>query len=103
MQQFDIAENLNQRTRSRYPFVVVLQHDRIDGLITVVVAPLTQVSALPELDRLHPTATFNRQSYRVIVEELAAVDRRTLGQIVGSMEAERCSIIAAIDLLFTGI
>jgi hypothetical protein len=38
-----------------------------------------------------------------LVEELAAVRSRTLGQTVGSMESERYSIIAAIDLLFTGI
>ena len=103
MQQFDIVENLNPQTRSRYPFLVVLQHDRIHGLATLVVAPLTPVSALPALDRLHPKATVGRQSYRVVVEELAAVRSRTLGQTVGSLEGERYAIIAAIDLLFTGI
>jgi hypothetical protein len=61
------------------------------------------VSTLPELDRLHPAATIGHQSYRVVVEELAAVQSRTLGQTVGSLESERYSIIAAIDLLFTGI
>jgi mRNA-degrading endonuclease toxin of MazEF toxin-antitoxin module len=103
VQQFDIVENLNPQTRSRYPFVVVLQHDRIHGLATLIVAPLTAASAVPELDRLHRKAVVGHQSYRVLVEELAAVRSRTLGQTVGSMESERYSIIAAIDLLFTGI
>jgi toxin CcdB len=103
VRQFDIVENLSVQTRSRYPFVVVLQHDRISGLSTLVVAPMIRVSALPQLDRLHPSVTLDLQSYRVVVEELAAVHRRTLGRIVGSLEGERYSIIAALDLLFTGI
>ena len=44
-----------------------------------------------------------QQHYRVVVEELAAVHRRTLGRIVGNIESERYAIIAALDMLFTGI
>jgi hypothetical protein len=39
----------------------------------------------------------------MITEELSGVQRRTLGQIVGSAEHDRYAIIRAIDLLFTGI
>jgi hypothetical protein len=38
-----------------------------------------------------------------MVEELAAVHRRTLGRTVGSAELQRYELIAALDLLFTGI
>jgi hypothetical protein len=37
------------------------------------------------------------------MEELAAVPRQTLGRAVGSAESQRYDIIAALDLLFTGI
>lgn len=102
MRQFDLVENLNARTRSRYPFTVVLQHDIVSGMPTVVVAPLTSASSVTELDRLHPAVTVNGQTYRVIVEELAAVHRSTVGHVIGSLEAERFAIIGALDRLFTG-
>jgi hypothetical protein len=37
------------------------------------------------------------------MEELAAVRVGTLGRVIGSAEADRYAIVAAIDLLFTGI
>jgi hypothetical protein len=39
----------------------------------------------------------------VFVEHLAAVPRQTLGRFIGSADADRYAIVAAIDLLFTGI
>jgi len=71
--------------------------------MTVVVAPLTRRSALAELDRLHPAATVDGQLFRVVVQEIAAVPRHTLGRTVGSLEMDRYTLIAALDLLFTGI
>jgi hypothetical protein len=39
----------------------------------------------------------------MFAQELAAVPRQVLGRIVGSAEANRYAIVAALDLLFTGI
>lgn len=102
MNQFDVLENLNERTRDRYPFVVVLQHDRTSSLITVIVAPLHH--AMPPLmnTRLHPALTLDGRQYVVMVEELAAVLRPSLGRVVGTTESMRDSLIQALDLLFTG-
>jgi toxin CcdB len=101
VRQFDIVENRNPRTRGRYPFAVVLQHDKIDGLATVVVAPLTLSSSTLPLDRLHPTTSLHGITYLVLVEELAAIHRSLLGMTVGSLEAERFAVIGALDRLFT--
>jgi hypothetical protein len=103
VRQFDVVENLNPAVRGRFPFVVVLQHDRIYGLSTVIVAPLTLASPVVPLDRLRPEVRVNGQRYRVLVEQLAAVHQRILGRTVGSLEEDRYSIIRAIDLVFTGI
>ena len=43
------------------------------------------------------------QTYGIFIEDLAAVPRRTLGRVVGTAEEKRYEIVAAIDLLFTGI
>jgi hypothetical protein len=101
--QFDIVENLNPITRRRFPLAIVLQHDRISAFSVVVVAPLT--NATPDLlsTRLHPRVNFNGNDLAVIIEELAAVHVGTLGRVLGSAEAHRYAIVAALDHLFTGI
>jgi hypothetical protein len=41
--------------------------------------------------------------YVVVMEELAAVEPNSLGQTIASAESIRYDIVAAFDLLFTGI
>jgi mRNA-degrading endonuclease toxin of MazEF toxin-antitoxin module len=103
VQQFDIIENNNPLTRSRYPFAVVLQHDRVPSASTVIVAPLTATNSALASSRLHPPINVAGRSFLVMTEELAAAHRRSLGRTVASAESERYAIIAAIDLCFTGI
>jgi len=103
VQQFDIVENVNLVTRSRYPFLIVLQHDRVSTAATVIVAPLTESKPALASSKLHPSVTVRDRRYSLMTEELAAVNRRSLGQVIGSAESLRYAIIAAIDLCFTGI
>jgi toxin CcdB len=103
VQQFDIVRNANAASRRQYPYVVVLQHDRISGLPTLVVAPLARADKERALDRLHPLLSIEGQDYRVLIEELAAVRPATLGDVVGSVEGDRYALIATIDQLFTGL
>jgi mRNA-degrading endonuclease toxin of MazEF toxin-antitoxin module len=103
VQQFDIVENLNPVTRNRFPLAVVLQHDRVSTFSALVVAPLTAASPVLLGTRLHPMVDLSGRQFVVLVEELAAVARRTLGRVVGSAEPNRYAIVAALDLLFTGI
>jgi mRNA-degrading endonuclease toxin of MazEF toxin-antitoxin module len=102
-QQFDIVENLNPIGRSRYPYLVVLQHDRVSSIGTVVVAPLTESSLALAGTRLHPVIEVGGRSYVVLTEELAAIRSGMLGRVVASAETGRYAIVAALDLLLTGI
>jgi toxin CcdB len=101
--QFDIVENLNSARRSQYPFLVVLQHDHVASLRSVIAAPLVKASARLTESRLHPSLTVTGQDFLILVEELAAVEPNSLGRAIGSAETIRYEIVAAIDLLFTGI
>jgi toxin CcdB len=103
VQQFDIIENADPRTRSRYPFLVILQHNRISLAKTAIVAPPTAPNSGLPSSRLHPSILVADRSYVLVTEELAAVQRRLLGRIVGSAASQRYEIIAAIDVCFTGI
>jgi hypothetical protein len=69
----------------------------------VVVAPLTDATPALVSTRLHPQILVADRRLVAIVEELAAVQLPSLGRVVGSAEANRYDIVAALDLLFTGI
>jgi hypothetical protein len=103
VQQFDIVENNNLTARSRYPFLLVLQHSRVASAATIIVAPLTAPNSSLASSQLHPLLHVAGSGYLLITEELAAVHRRLLGRIVGSAESQRYAIVAAVDLCFTGI
>lgn len=102
-QQFDLVENLDPNGPGQYPFLIVLQHDRISSTSGVVVAPLVEASPAFAGTRLHPRVAVAGRQYFVFIEDLAAIPKGTLGRVVGSAEADRYSIVAALDLLFTGI
>ncbi|HYA07117.1 MAG TPA: CcdB family protein [Xanthobacteraceae bacterium] len=101
--QFDIVENLNVARRNHYPFLVVLQHDRVAALRSIIAAPLVETAVRLTGSRLHPSITISGRTYVIVVEELAAVEPNSLGRVITSAESIRYEIIAAIDFLFTGI
>jgi toxin CcdB len=102
-QQFDIVENLNLARRAQYPFLVVLQHDRVAALRSIIAAPLTDASAARDETRLHVPMTIAEHQYVMLIEELAAIQPNALGRVVISAASIRYEIVRAIDLLFTGV
>jgi toxin CcdB len=101
--QFDIVENLNLSTRAQYPFLVILQHDRVATLRTVVAAPLAGAAAVRAGSQLQISIAIAGRRYVMLAEQLAAIQTNLLGRVVASAESIRYEIVRAIDLLFTGI
>jgi CcdB protein len=101
VQQFDIVENANPVTRSRYPFVVVLQHNRVATAATVIVTPLTAPNSMLAASRLHPSINVGSRCYLLL--SWRRLIGAHFGRVVGSAESERYAVIAAIDLCFTGL
>lgn len=102
MAQFDVFRNAGNR---RYPYVLDLQADLLRELATHVVAPLTPRGRLTgkPLTGLNPVVTIAGAEHLVLFQELAAFPAARLGPAVASLRARRDEIIAALDLLFTGI
>lgn len=102
MAQFDIFRHLRDK---RYPFLLDLQADLLRDLATRVVAPLTAVKRLQDrpISRLNPVVEVEGNQYAVLFQELAAVPVSALGVVAGNLQARRGDMIAALDLLFTGI
>ena len=100
IRQFDICEL--RRTRGGMRLVVVLQHDELSDVATVLVAPLVEGLAPENRPRLHPVAEFGGRRYHLMVERLAAIERKALGPVVGSCKDVSDAIKRAIDIAFLG-
>ncbi len=103
MNQFDIMANPFPRSRERQPFLVNLQSDLLARTLdTIVVAPLEPAHGT-FADRLNPSVTVEGENYVLVTQENVTVRTSALRKPRGSIASERDRIIAALDLLFTGI
>ncbi|MEW5838490.1 MAG: CcdB family protein [Pseudomonadota bacterium] len=103
MAQFDIYLN-SGRDRKSFPYVMAVQSDLFDATRSVVVIPLTSPANVEKIHpRFQPRITLAGEEWACVTQLLAAIPRAALGARVGSAANDRHDIIAAIDLLFTGI
>jgi toxin CcdB len=102
MAQFDVFRNPRART---FPLLLDVQADLLTSLATRVVVPLARLASYGArpITRLNPTAKIGRVEYVLVFQELAAVPISALGKPVGSLASRRADLVAALDLLFTGI
>jgi toxin CcdB len=104
MAQFDVYLNPNAATRKAIPYLLDVQADLLDTLATRVVAPLVLAEEMG-LAAKHLNPQFKVKGTAVVMStaELAGVSNRSLGDKVVSLKNKRDEIIAALDLIFTGI
>ena len=89
---------------SHIPYLVDVQNDLLSGLETRVVAPLVLATSFGRpVSRLHPIFAVEGQRVVMATHLLAAVRRGTLGPSVASLLDQREVIIAAIDVLWSGV
>jgi toxin CcdB len=104
MAQFDVYLNANRDTCAAIPYLLDVQADLLDRLVTRVVVPLFAASEMPLVAKqLNPQFQINGVSVVMSTAELAGVPTRSLGEKVLSLKSNRTEIITALDLLFTGI
>jgi toxin CcdB len=100
--QFDVHRNPRG---GLFPLLLDVQADLLSALATRVVVPMARARryATKPLTVMNPTATLRRVEYVLVFQELAAIPTAMLGKPVGSLSSRREELIAALDLLFTGI
>jgi toxin CcdB len=105
MAQFDVYRNPNVATRERLPFLLDVQSDLLDALATRIVVPLCRPEVLSgkPAERLNPALEVEGVTLLMLTPELAGIPRKALGQRVTNLAANRPTIVAALDLAFTGI
>jgi toxin CcdB len=102
MAQFDVYRNTNPATCTEIPYLLDVQTDLLDLLKTRVVVPLEECSQFAA-QRLTPTFRIEGVTVMMSTPELAGIHARSLGEYVCSLAGQRQEIMAALDMLFSGI
>ena len=101
--QCDVHENPNDPTGAT-PYLLDVQTDLLSDLATRIVVPLVRTGAFGRTaSRLHPTFVIEGNEVVMATHLLAAVRRRALGASVTSLSDQRHVVIAAIDVLWSGV
>lgn len=101
--QFDVFKNPDPTSAPSHPYLVVLQSNGLADLNTRIVAPLITPKKLPLFERLMPEVTVAKSRYVIDMTNIGVVPTHELSKFVANLESERYRIVAAIDLVFTGI
>lgn len=105
MAQFDVFQNLDASTRRRIPYLLDVQSDLLEGLATRVVIPMSRAArdGRTRIDRLMPEVELEGAAFTLVTPQLAGVPRAVLGPRVGSLASRRHEIVAALDVLTSGV
>ncbi|MBL8490422.1 MAG: CcdB family protein [Rhodocyclaceae bacterium] len=105
MARLDVYANPDRGSARRYPYLLDVQADLLRDLPSTVIIPLAKpevVEGKPIL-RLNPTLEVKGKALLAMTQELAAYPRKSLGEPVENLGDERAVVLAALDLLFTGL
>ncbi|MCG3705644.1 CcdB family protein [Aliarcobacter butzleri] len=100
MAQFDVYENLNEKSKQNIPYLLDIQNDVLKNLSTRVVIPL--VITTQSINFLNPEFTINQIDVILSTAEMASIPMEILGEKICSLKEKREEIIGAVDFLVTG-
>jgi toxin CcdB len=105
MQQFTLYKNENKNSKKAYPYFIDVQNDLLNDLSSRVVIPLSAQETLNNLNakKLCPTIEIDEGIFVLLAHQMTSVPCSALNNKVTSLEHYRYDILAAIDLLLTGI
>jgi toxin CcdB len=105
MAQFAAYRNPNPLRSGELPLLLDVQTNLLESLGTRVVVPLcnlTQLEGKP-VRTLMPVLEIEGDSYVMLTPQLAGIRRSQIGPLVADLTAQRDRILAALDILITGI
>ena len=103
MPQFDVYRNPDASSSARFPFLLDIQSDLLESLATRVVVPLATAEDSTPMARLMPVFEVGDQRLVMRTAERAGVPRKAIGARVGSLAGRRHEIVAALDVLISGV
>lgn len=104
MAQFDVHVNPSDSAAQGIPFVVVVQSDLLDALATRMSIPLASIEFSEKSpDKLCPMVMINGQALRALAHYAAPLPTRSLRQRVGHLAPQAGLLIAAMDVVVSGL
>jgi toxin CcdB len=104
MRQFCVYRNLNAATRAVYPLLLNVQSDLISETGTRVVVPMMRADrGMPAMPPLVPTVPVKGKAHVLVTPLLAGAELADLGALEADLSEDRGTIMAALDLLISGI
>lgn len=100
MAQFDVYLNSNQDTKNQIPYLLNIQNDILNNLLTTVVVPL--IINIETISNLNPIFLIENNKVVMSTTEIASIPISYLGEKVYSLSDKRVEILNAIDFLITG-
>lgn len=103
IRQFDVFRN--PRDKTRFPLLLVAQHDLLEELPVRVVIPLTPQRTFGDrpVKRLNPVFEIDGTPMVMLTQLLGAVATSSLKRPIANLAAKRGEILGALDIVFTGI
>ena len=104
MTQYHVHTSLAP-SKGEVPYLLDIQSPLLDKLATRVVLPLYPVDRLPcpAVSRLSPEWEIEGNVYRLLTPNIAALPCKWLGRSVLDCSAQSHTIVAALDMLISGI
>lgn len=105
MSQFSLYKNEDNSSNEIYPYFIDVQKPLLGELNSRLVIPLSAHSTLNNTDakRLCPVVQVNERSYVLLTHQMTSVPKSILKTEVTSLESIRYEVLAAIDILISGI
>ncbi len=105
MAQFRVYENQNQDSKAMYPYFVDVQSNLLESLNSRLVIPLASCHYLDNsvISRLCPKTVIEGKEFVLLTHQMTNIPSAALKVPVMSVEFLRDEIIAAVDLLISGI
>jgi toxin CcdB len=102
--QYDVYTNPSESADKGIPFVVVLQSDLLDALATRLVMPLATLEFADKVpEKLCPLVTVRGQQLRALAHYAAPLPAKSLRQVVGNLSPQSHLLIAAMDVVLSGV
>ncbi len=105
MPQFTLYKNEDSSSNKTYPYFIDVQHVLLSDLNSRLVIPLSPHETLNKTDakRLCPVIRLDEGNFVLLAHQMTSVPKSILKTEVTSLENFRYEILAAIDMLISGI
>ncbi len=105
MPQFSLYKNEDSSSNKTYPYFIDVQNSLLGDLNSRLVIPLSPRSMLNnmEAERLCPVIRIDEGQFVLLTHQMTSVPVSILKTEVTSLENLRYEILAAIDMLISGI